>query len=229
MDSDITSANGLVLSGRSLLAAALFALTAPLSHGGYIPLTFAAVDVAATPGATGTFVIGGGTVGWSFTAGANMTVTELGYYDLNGDGLGESHPVGVWDSMGVLMGSATVTTNDPLIDSFRYTQTTPFQLQLGQTYVIGAYHTENVDNYLSSYGLKPLASYTTAPAVIYEGSRISFGPSFVEPTITGEVVGRFGPNFQFYTTPIPEPATALFGLALVGFCATARRRIRATA
>lgn len=227
--------NGKHISARTrlwLLAGVIVALSASPLHGGALPPTLEALGVTATPDATGTFVVGGGTIGWSFTVAGidDLPLTHLGYYDLNADGLGESHEVGVWDDEGELLISATVSPADTLLNSFRYTPLVgTFILDHGRTYVIGAYHTENVDNYLSSYGRAPLASYTLNPLIVYESGRISFGPDFVEPILDTGVIGRFGPNFQFLA-PAPEPGTALLlGLALAGFGATARLRVRTKA
>ncbi len=209
---------------RWVLASAGFIFAALSGFAAY-----QALDVTATPGTTGTYVIGGGTIGWSFTAQADLRVTDLGYYDLGGDGLQESHQVAIWTSEGVLVGSAVVQPGDTLIDGFRYTSTDPITLKAGESYVIGAYHNENVDNYLSSFGRGSLSSFSTAPGVLYEESRINFGDTFTMPELTGTIIGRFGPSFQFDlidVVPVPEPSTALFGLALAGFCASARRRRR---
>src|SRR5271154_7146963 len=48
------------------------------------------------------------TIGWQFTLSSPVTVTELGFFDATGGGLFDPHPVGIWNSSGTLLGSATV-------------------------------------------------------------------------------------------------------------------------
>src|SRR5262249_34980977 len=48
------------------------------------------------------------TLGWSFTTNNRIVVDRLGVYDDNGDGLSESHLVGIWDSARNLLVQATV-------------------------------------------------------------------------------------------------------------------------
>ena len=57
------------------------------------------------------------TIGWSFTANDNLSVTSLGLWDETpADPLSQTHQVGLWSSTGTLLGSATIQTNSPLRD-----------------------------------------------------------------------------------------------------------------
>src|SRR5450755_2722444 len=86
------------------------------------------------------------TLGWEFTVSQSITVTALGAFDDSQDGLAESHDVGIWDSVGNLLGSTTVAagTVDPLVNQFRYSSVS-FTLAPG-TYEIGALWLDGGDN-----------------------------------------------------------------------------------
>jgi hypothetical protein len=65
----------------------------------------------------------------------------------------------------------------------------------------------------------------TAPQITYGQSRRVFAPALSRLDSTdGAPNAYFGPNFQFVATPVPEPTTALFGLALLGITAAGRWR-----
>lgn len=81
------------------------------------------------------------TVGWQFTVGGTpLQVTQLGLFDSGSDGLLASHQVGIWNSSGTLLSSATVKagTASPLTAGYRYEPVTPFTLPANGTYQIGA-------------------------------------------------------------------------------------------
>ena len=71
-----------------------------------------------------------GTKGWAF-ADANyneyIAITALGVYDYGGDGLTNSHAVGIWSNDGTLLASTVIPagTAAPLIDGYRYSSITP--------------------------------------------------------------------------------------------------------
>jgi len=87
--------------------------------------------------------------GYEFSPTENVTVTALGVYDLAGctfrpspcaDGLLDSHQVGIWDSTGVLLETATVPsgTNSEKVGEFRYVSIASLELMSGQTYVVAS-------------------------------------------------------------------------------------------
>jgi len=148
-------------------------------------------------------------VGWQFSTNSSTTVTHLGYYDFDQDGLNTSHEVAIWTNAGALVTSATVSPSDPLDGGFRYTSIPSVALASGATYVIGAV-TGGSDKY-GGVGSNP---FSTHPNINYLEGRFDVstvltfptGPAFQEPSI-------FGPSFKIDT--IPEPATlALAGLGL---------------
>ena len=85
-------------------------------------------------------LVGSVTVGWEFTAQADLWVSELGFFDFGQDGLNISHDVGIWDQDQQLIVSATVSdgTAAQLIGEYRYASVTPVLLEAGHTFVIGA-------------------------------------------------------------------------------------------
>lgn len=81
----------------------------------------------------------GGTFGWAFSVNSPLTITELGYFDSSGDGLDNSHAIGVWDLDENLLGSASVPSGTlaTLENGFRWIPISPISLEAGKTYVIG--------------------------------------------------------------------------------------------
>ena len=188
-----------------------------------------AVDV--TPGGGQALFVGSGMIGWSFTANSNLTVTDLGYFDFGGDGLGEAHQVGIWDTGGLLLGSATVQSGDPLVGGFRYASTSGISLLAGQRYVVAGFQSDEADPFVVDGAA--LGGVASNPAITFGETRVSFVPIFSQPIpgSGGVNSAAVGPNLKFTETttsvPVPEPGTALFGLALAGASAMHRRRSRA--
>lgn len=153
------------------------------------------------------------TLGYEFTANANIRVKQLGFYDDFENGLTQSHVVGIWNLAGQLLTSATVTPADPLLDHFRYTAIQPFPLSAGTNYVVGAL-TGN-ENYSFHWS-------ATTPA------EITFVRDRYDRTATGTGIldfpessdgllaagaGYLGPNLLYSDAgAAPEPGT----LALLG-------------
>lgn len=160
----------------------------------------------------GVWVWPGATIGWEFTISASITVTALGVWDENGDGLGEDHQVGIWASTGgVPLVSTTVTTTDPLIDGFRYNTITDYQLEPG-TYVVGAYMPTGSDGGAAD------ADYSTISPVTYTRNLYLYGAGFTIPTDVWEGFdgGNFGGNFRFRSTQSqPIPTLSEWGMIIM--------------
>jgi hypothetical protein len=170
------------------------------------------------------------TVGFVFDANANLSVTSLGWYAQDGS-LATAHQVGIWNSSGTLLGNATVAA-DVVAGSvgFRYQAVTPFALISGQRYYIGGRDAiQDGDSYVTS-----VSNLVTAPQITYRGSAVSAQgsgfafPDSVNNTTTG---GRFGANFQFVASSVPEPASwamMIGGMGVVGGAMRRRRKVQTT-
>src|SRR6187455_3070970 len=67
---------------------------------------------------------GGKVVGISLNSGG-QTITSLGFYDHNQDGIATSYQLGLWDASQNLLATATVTPSSPLTGDFRYAAISP--------------------------------------------------------------------------------------------------------
>lgn len=166
----------------------------------------------------GAVIPGGGTVqGWEFKANDDITVTHLGLADMGLDGFMTDHPIGLFDltTMSLLTsGVMSAGAGDPLIDEFRYVDTSDVTLMVGRAYVIAYYSDQDFsDAYFRN------ATFDVDPAITYVQGRFeNLGSGLSLPGI-GTDETRIGPNFQFVPAP---PVLVLFGIAGLGV----RRRRR---
>lgn len=190
--------------------------------------------VAQTPGITfgsapTTFTSGlNATRGWEFTVSQAIDVVSLGLYDNGGDGLANSHQIGLWSSSSTLLASTTIAAGTSAtlgFDNFRYvTLGSAVRLNPG-TFRIGAlYQVSDADDIAQN--ANPIGA---AGFVSYVGARLS-NSGFGDPTTPSLAAGgAFGPNFQFRaaTTVVPEPSSVALLLTGAGVLAVvARRRTR---
>lgn len=153
------------------------------------------------------------TFGWSFTLSQPLSVTDLGYFDFNGDGLSNEHALAIWTSAGgAPLVSATVPagTSGALLNGVRYVPVAPTLLSPG-TYTIGGYSPALTDSVAIN-----CSTITTAPGITYDGSRSAQGGGLMFPSgdTQGYVDGDFGPNVQFDV--VPEPSVTALLLAACG-------------
>jgi hypothetical protein len=143
------------------------------------------------------------TLGYAFTVSSPISVTMLGLFDRDNDGLNASHDVTIWTSTGTQLVQATIPagTGATLTDGFRYVSSAPFLLVPG-TYTIGGFYAGDSD-----FSLDAAASITSASGLSYVGTRSAFGFTFPSGDAIGEVLNSyFGPNFQFITgVGVPTP------------------------
>lgn len=154
----------------------------------------------------------GATIGYSFSVSQSISVTDLGVWDENANGLAESHQVGIFTTGGALLVSTTVTSADTLLNSFRYHSIAPYALGPG-TYVMGAYFAGWGDTGAAA------ATITTSPEITFIDNLYLYGSGFTLPTVhwSGFDAGNIGPNFIYQTSQVPEPVSlALLGLGLAG-------------
>jgi hypothetical protein len=179
----------------------------------------------------------GTTVGWVFTTTTNITVTRLGFLDVDNDmyvfnnvqdDLRSSHQVGIFDPFGNLLVSGTVNPGAPLDGIFRYTNVTPTLLAAGGTYVIGAFDLRFPQG--GDLLLSGVTNLKSNPSIVFVGEAIRqfdvFG--FPNDQLPG-TMGEFGPNFQGDVATegeAPEPSTFGFvAIPILGALLVCRRRL----
>ena len=155
------------------------------------------------------------TLGWGFSLVNAVTVTGLGYFDGNG-GLTDAHPVGIWNSIGILLAEATVPSGATadLLSGFRFVSIAPVILGAG-AYSIGGYaNATSPDEFrfeVQSVTTVAGLSFGLATANLYTKA-----DSLTRPTTKADAFsqyGYFGPNFEVSSpTTVPEPS----GMSLMG-------------
>lgn len=169
--------------------------------------------------------------GFDFIPNVDLTVTALGWYDHNGDGLTQSHPVAIYvtGTQTLAAPSATILGSSALDSStnFRYVQVGPFTLMAGTTYtLIGFGAGPEFDQYV----VNPVGGITLGPGFDYVGLQTTraTGLEFPSsaPVNTNSLVQELfvGPNFQY--TVVPEPQ--FLGLFSAGILATLAVRRRSS-
>jgi hypothetical protein len=183
--------------------------------------------VSAASGPPLIYVTDSGTLGSQFTVSSSVTVSEAGVWDYLSDGLVDSHEVGVWDSVGTLLDTATVAagTVDPLMDGFRWAAlATSLTLNPGQTYYVGAYYPTAPNNAPNASDYIAAGSQTVNPPFTYVGNAYNGDNGFDANGLrtAGGLQGFFGPDLA-----VPEPTTMIAGaLLLLPFGASTIRILR---
>jgi hypothetical protein len=147
---------------------------------------------------------GGRVVGISLNS-FGTTLTSLGFYDHNDDGIAGTYQLGLWDSSQTLVRTATVTPASPLTDGFRYASIAPFTLGSPETFTIGVLLPANPpDVWLDNAVMVLNVGYTGAGTGQFSaptGSLIY--PSTVDTGNNYYVVNANGPA----PPVVPEPAS----------------------
>ncbi len=155
-------------------------------------------------------------LGWSFEVTAPITVLSVDFFDDYGNGLAESHDVGIWNSSQVLLVSGTVLPSDPLVGSapWREHAVTPTELMPGIYYIAAETGSEN-------YTWSPVI-LATIPQITYLNSQFERSTTLVFPGASSSDIGYFGPSFN---VGVPEPSTlGLFAAGLLIAGLVRRRR-----
>lgn len=173
------------------------------------------------------------TSGFTFTVGSSdLLLYSLGVCDLRGEGLVNSHLVGLWDSSGNLLASATVDsgTTIPLENGFRFVDLVdPVSLTSGSIYYLGAlYPLGDTDRYVFNYG----GNQATASADVTLGNSVYTRPGSGGSDENGwgfpKMVDAYGgssvgPNAKYTIVPVPESSATSFAI-LAGLLILGRRR-----
>jgi hypothetical protein len=155
------------------------------------PLQTQADTIAFSVSSTSSIAFAGNTtLGYAFTVSSPISVTSLGLFDFQNDGLAQSHAVTIWTSTGTQLLQVTIPagTGVTLTDGFRYVSNAPFLLVPG-TYTIGGFYAGDSDFSLDG------ASITGASGLSYVGTRSAIGFTFPSGDAFVDLNSYFGPNF----------------------------------
>ncbi len=166
------------------------------------------------------------TLGYSFMVNSQITVTGLGVFDDNSDGLNVSHDVGLWDSSGNLLTWTTVGagTVAPLNGYYRMATISGYTLTAGNIYYVGSVNGIDNDGWLQDP-----STLVAAPQITYLSRQYEFsGGGLVFPDLAGSgTTGYFGGNFEFGTSSVPEPGSLLMlGSGVLAAAGALRRKFR---
>ena len=174
------------------------------------------------------------TFGTPFVVGASpITITSLGFFDRDNNGLGASHVVAIYNQASqTLLGQVTVQagTASTLHDGTRWEQLgTSITLDAGTAYMLATMGGGDTMNFSQNPGQLPTlgSGFTLMPG---GGFTQAPGPSIQYPG-ANQVTGMwlFGANMEAgASVAVPEPSQwAMMGVTLAGAAGFALRRHRA--
>ncbi len=146
-----------------------------------------------------------GTKGWAFlnfssiSSGNYMAVTQLGVFDNGGDGLANSHVIGIWSADGTLLASTTIPagTVAPLVDGYRYMPITTVLIPPGAFPIA------------SPYKVLVAAQYSAGDADDLVTPTGVFGGGYATPVATTSYDGSPSQGFYGLGTGLPFPGQHL--------------------
>lgn len=166
-----------------------------------------------------------GSLGYSFSVDTAHNVVSLGVWDHLGDGLINSHQVGLWNSSGTLLASTTVGsgTSGILDSGFRFNDIASVALNAGEEYYVAATFNDSGD-----YWTADPTTLDTAPGLTYLTRRYQSGSGLLFPVFVGSNgTGYWGGNIRLASATVPEPSTCtLFAGLIACFGLAGRRRKR---
>jgi hypothetical protein len=203
-------------SRAALVAAALLALFAALTlaacGGSSTPTRPSTLPPRSTPVPAYSFDPGSGTTrgfkkstdGLEFIPWVNIEVSALGYCDAGGDGLLNSHTVGIFDTeTKELVTPTVVVDNESVLDgSYRYEPITPVVLKEGKSYMVGGHSEPPFDPVALSVAGGESAIW--APEMRFIGHRESYG-NFEFPGTRVRYLWM-APNFKFMPVSAASPS-----------------------
>ena len=173
--------------------------------------------------------------GWGFTPTANLRLTGLGVYDLDGGGLNTDHQIGVFrasDGANLAVGSVQDGTGNTLIAGTvggSRMDSTVFDIALSageQYYIVAGYEsllpTEPDDLVWGN------SAVTFAPEITWDGFIESYNTHNIFDSVeifSGEH-GNLGATFTFVRGEIPEPSSIAMwsALGIIGLAVARRKR-----
>lgn len=161
--------------------------------------------------------------GYDITVGAStIWVVSLGYYDPGHDGVADpTAQVGIYDPSGLngtLLASVQAGTSTTTFSGdYRFIQlATPIQLAANTTYRVVA-NTGSVSG--TSHNETPIggsvvsgADLTVNTAITYNGGTVAGGGLNKATSSSSSPPFIYQGNFEYSTTPVPEPSAAFLGL-----------------
>ena len=164
------------------------------------------------------------TTGFRFTVGSlDISVSALGFYDQELDGLTDPHTVAIFDVPTRLqVASATIPSGvvGILEGGFRYIALTPVILQAGETYVINGYRPSAADGILFNVSNLTVAAYLSYDTQVAANG--TAGLAYTNSPFPGAANGWFGPSFK--AEAIPEPAASALLVLGAAFCCLRKGR-----
>jgi hypothetical protein len=157
-----------------------------------------------------------------------INVTDLSIYDENGNGLSQAHDIGLWNSAGMLLASATVSagTVNPLSANglFRTVAISNILLPQGTNYAVGAvFLSGSLDRQAGN-----LTGLTTPAEISYVTGRfINNGVASLTFPTSNFANGIPGGSFEFVpVTPVPFEFSPALGLSVLGGLWIGKRLIK---
>lgn len=156
-----------------------------------------------------------------FVVGAkSIVIDSLGFYDYMGNGLAESHQLGLFDSTGKLVISTTIAagTGSTLDYGFRWQSIAETTFAAGSTFSLVTQSNQDGHNMVQGFILNP-------KVVSVEGGYV--GGAYFDPNIINTSNDNivWNGNFNIVDAQVPEPATlSLMGLGIAAFALRRKKK-----